>query len=230
MYDNTIKIAVPMRSDYSEHYLNALRMSGADPVRIDPKADWNADDYAGLVLPGGVDIEPLRYGEEVNGSLNSDPELDEFQLKIMDAFVRQRKPILGICRGLQLINIYFHGTLTQDIGSYVQFHARDKGSDEDKVHITRADPERFLADLYGTEFYTNSSHHQAIKHLGEGLCIVQRSKEGIPEAMYHVVLPIWSVQWHPERMCYAYARKDTVDGSILLKWFINKCAEHITNQ
>ena len=225
MCNNNIRIAIPAPEKDVPNYLDALRALGATPVLVNPDCDAAAFD--GLLLPGGVDVDPLRYGCE-NTASHVDPDLDAWQWKVLEKFVALSKPVFGICRGHQLINVYFGGTLIQHIDC-ADRHAQDAGTHIDKVHATHADPGRFIAELYGTNFSTNSSHHQAVDRLGKGLCIVQRSAEGIAEAMYHVVLPVWSVQWHPERMCFAFRRDDTADGSIVLKWFLEKCAQRKTN-
>lgn len=217
-----LRIAVPGPETATRNYVNALKSLGAQPVLTRPGADPAGFD--GLLLPGGGDIDPVYYHEEMNGSQEPDPELDKWQMTTLDTFVRARKPVMGICRGHQMINIYFGGTLVQDLPN-ASSHARDPGSDEDKVHGNTAEPGSFIADLYGTCFPTNSSHHQSIKTPGEGIVCCQTSADGVPEALYHRELPIIAVQWHPERMCFKFRRPDTVDGSLVLNRFLQLCRE-----
>ena len=126
--------------------------------------------------------------------------------------------MLGICRGQQLINVGFGGTLIQHLPSSDR-HAYE-GSD--KVHMSRVAEGCFLWDLYGEAFPVNSAHHQAVDAPGEGIEVVQWSDDDVAEAIVHRALPVWGVQWHPERMCLAHRREDTVDGLRLFQWFIDQ--------
>ena len=213
-----VALAVPPeRATSYKNYFAALRAAGAEPV-----AAWGTFDITrlgGLLLPGGGDVEPSRYHRENRGSANIDPALDEGQLAALDAFVKAGRPVLGVCRGHQLINVYFGGALIQDIATREDHVAKDE---KDNRHDTTARPGCFLAMLYGEAFRVNSSHHQAVETLGAGLRAVQWAPDGIVEALCHETLPIHAVQWHPERMCLEHARGDTVDGMALLKWFIGE--------
>ena len=150
----------------------------------------------------------------------------ELQWQALQDFISAGRPVLGTCRGQQLINIFFGGTLIQHLPTAVH-HSRDEGDDRDKAHLTRAEPDSFLGRLYGAEFAVNSSHHQAIDAIGEGLRAVQWSDDSVIEGIEHIALPVWGVQWHPERMCFARARRDTVDGAALFHWFLNECQRRL---
>lgn len=180
--------------------------------------------FDGLLLPGGGDLDPALYGEEVkeNGAAWIHPELDSAQWALLDAFVKMEKPILAICRGHQLLNVYFGGTLIQDLGEKNAVH-RYTGSD--KVHHSTAEAGSWVADLYGTDLYTNSAHHQAVAKIAPGFRVIQVSDDGVIEAMVNDSLPILSIQWHPERMCCAHKRDDTVDGSLVFRRFYELCGE-----
>lgn len=222
MDEEELKIAIPARPEEIQNYINALSALGAKPIQVG--ADCEATEFDGLLLPGGKDIDPGRYGQDNSACGPLDPELDDWQFAVTDAFAKLKKPIFGVCRGHQLLNVYFGGTLIQNI-AHAALHACDPGTETGKVHSNSCEAGSFLAKLYGTEFFTNSSHHQAIDRLGDKLNIVMRSPEGYAEGMHHEELPIWSVQWHPERMCFAFKSPDYVDGSIVLKWFLGQCAE-----
>ena len=151
-----------------------------------------------------------------------DDALDEMQLTVLDRFVKAGKPVLGTCRGHQIINVYFGGTLIQHLPQSPR-HRRDPGASTDKAHPTRAAEGSFLAQLYGTDFTVNSAHHQAVEIPGKDIEVVQWSDDGVVEAFHHTKLPVYGVQWHPERMCFANRRMDTVDGADLFQWFIGQC-------
>lgn len=142
---------------------------------------WDA-----LLLPGGGDLEPWRYGQENTASRGLEPERDRAELELLAEFTAAGKPVLGICRGLQTINVFFGGTLAQDIPG----HSAVDGAD--RLHRVRT--------ARGEEILVNSAHHQAADRLGSGLRAVQWAEDGVVEALRHVRLPVWAVQWHPERL------------------------------
>ena len=214
-----IAIPVPDLARYA-NYADVLSALGALPVGVG--ADVDAEGFDGLLLPGGGDIAPSRYGQADAGCLYVDPALDDMQFAALGAFVKAGRPVLGICRGHQLVNVYFGGTLIQHLAQAAA-HSRGGGS-EDRVHATTAVPGSVLCGLYGEAFRVNSSHHQGVDRLGEGLAVTQYSADGVVEALEHERLPILCMQWHPERMCLAHARSDTVDGSAVVGYFLELCA------
>ena len=146
-----------------------------------------------LLLPGGGDIEPRRYGQRNTASVGLEPMRDARELALIQQFTLRKKPILGICRGLQCINVAFGGTLLQDIPG----HSAAGGID--RLHAVRCAPSP-LRELYGERHIVNSAHHQAIDCPGSGLVPVQWSPDGVIEAVCHRSLPVLAVQWHPERL------------------------------
>lgn len=175
--------------------------------------------YHALVLPGGGDIAPILFGAENKGSQNIDESLDRIQLYLLDAFLYTGKPVLGICKGLQILNVYFGGTLIQDLPeSSRHIHAYQNG---DRIHPTKAARGTFAEKLYGGAPVTNSAHHQGIGTVGDGLLVAQYSHDFVIEAMYHEKFPLLGVQWHPERMCFACANPRMEDGSLLLRYFLS---------
>ena len=179
--------------------------------------------YDGLILCGGTDLHPSRFGEEIDGSVNIDTDRDEAEFALMQAYLDAGKPILGICRGHQLINVYFGGSLHQDMEDSVA-HKRQKGCD--MVHTVTAEPDSVLGKLYGTTFAVNSAHHQAVKALGKGLRATAIWDDRFVEAVEHETYPVMGVQWHPERMSFRNRREDTVCGEELLKYFIDLCRQY----
>ncbi len=219
-----LTIALPVPKTWAtptNNYFGTLAALGARGVAVDAEVDPSGFD--GLLLPGGGDLNPALYHRPNRGSDPADDELDQLQMAALDAFVKAKKPVFGICRGHQLINVYFGGTLIQNL-SQAATHSRCGGPD-DKVHGVRTEAGSLLYELYGENFSVNSAHHQGIEELGEGLVITQWADDGVIEAVEHASLPVFSVQWHPERMCLERTRKDTVDGSLVIRQFLELCSE-----
>ncbi|MCI9292178.1 MAG: gamma-glutamyl-gamma-aminobutyrate hydrolase family protein [Erysipelotrichaceae bacterium] len=148
----------------------------------------------GLVLSGGYDLHAAYFHQSLDSSaqLYQRP-VDLFDFTLLDAFIKEKKPILGICRGFQVINVYFHGTLKQDI---------DKSSHEEynHAHSLLIESSSLFSGLFPQNALVNSYHHQAIDVLGKSLLIQAKTRDGINEAFIHETLPIIGVQWHPEKL------------------------------
>lgn len=203
-------------------YEAAVAMAGGSPSSgYCPSPDLSFD---GLLLAGGGDIHPSHFHQEHNGSEDIDLNRDRAEFTLLRAFMEAGKPILGICRGHQVINVGLGGSLIQHIGDELSlFHRRTPGHEEDKVHLVRANPRSWYHDTYGEVFPVNSSHHQGLGTLGEGLFPVLWSEGGIVEGVAHENYPLLSVQFHPERMTGAHARPDTVDGGDIFRYFLSFC-------
>jgi putative glutamine amidotransferase len=188
-------------------------------------------DYAelvdALVLQGGADISPLTYGQQpLHPDWQGDAIRDRYEIELIEAFRRLGKPILGICRGAQMLNVAFGGTLLQDIATQQQGSRRHVDAelyDQLWHHIDLA-PDGLLHRLYPQHpaqgLPVNSIHHQAIDRLGEGLCVEARScEDGVVEAIRsrHADF-IVGVQWHPE---FHWHRHDLLDPTPLLQGLLN---------
>lgn len=220
-----MRILIAGLSDKTQNYVAAVAATGMESVvSLTLPTDLTFPDFDGLILPGGADIDPARYGQPLCGSQNIAPELDDAQFAILDAFLKTEKPVLGICKGHQILNVYFGGDLIQDLEN----SSSHRANPDDQVHLTHAEPDSWLARLYGTDFATNSSHHQAVGQVGRGFHVIQRSDDGVIEAIAHESRPILSVQWHPERMCCGRRRTDTADGSQVFLYFRKLCEEYQT--
>ena len=215
------KILLSCGPNGASHYEAAVRAAGGLPVSLHCPA--GGDGFDALVLCGGDDLDPARYGQECSGSQPPDLPRDKAEFALAEAFLSSGRPILGICRGLQLLNVALGGTLIQDLGPLVPFHAREPGSEADKVHSVQARPGSLLHTLYGPRFSVNSSHHQALDHLGEGVTVTARSERGVAEAFELPGRAVLGVQFHPERMTGPMARADTVDGGALFRWLLAQC-------
>ena len=173
------------------NYIRALEAVGLTPVVCRD----GGSACGALLLPGGGDIPGNRLPED--------------EWRTIQAFAAAEKPILGICRGMQALNVCFGGTLYV----YVPGHQADAG---DILHDTRAVGE--LAELAGTAPRVNSNHHQAICRLGRGLGVRQWAPDGVIEGVCHSELPVLGVQWHPERQSFALRREDAADGAAVFWW------------
>ena len=185
-----------------KNYENALTLVGAPLAETPEGADV-------LLLPGGGDMHPRLYGQAIDGSEDIDEARDEHELALIDDFLRVGRPVLGICRGLQVLNVYFGGTLRQHIEGHSQIDGHDR------LHPVCAEG-GLLRTLYDPRFAVNSAHHQAVDTLGTGLKVLARADDGTVEAVGHRTLPVFAVQWHPERLCGAFARPESADGARLL--------------
>ena len=217
----TPRILVSASKDGWENYKNALLAAGAQPVgSYCPEVDLSFD---GLLLTGGGDVDPAHYGQEMDGSQPPDPARDAAEIAFAKAYLAAGKPILGVCRGLQLLNVVLGGTLQQDVGDALRpFHSHAEG-EADLVHPVQAEPGSLFEGLYGAHFAVNSWHHQALDKLGDGVIPALRSEGGLVEGFVHASLPVVAVQFHPERMTGALARPDTVDGAAIFEHFVSLC-------
>lgn len=165
-------------------------------------------DYAnsmdGLILQGGADIHPSCYGQTPNyPDYETDVVRDQFELELLSAFVEAKKPVLGICRGMQLINILFGGSLHQDVvdvGVAAHPHVM-KEAEENYRHGLQLVAGGWLSQRHGglLEAQVNSIHHQGVDRLGNGLSIEAYSQDGVVEAIRHRDHAfVVGVQWHPE--------------------------------
>jgi putative glutamine amidotransferase len=192
-------------------YAEAIECAGGVPIVIPyindtKKLEQIVNICDGIVFTGGADVSPSFYGEiESEMCGKEEPKRDEIEISLVILALKAKKPILAICRGAQLINVAFGGTLYQDIPSeyetsisHIQAEARTEYSHS--VKIEKGTP---LFDLVGCEHMrANSFHHQAIKVLGKGLIPMAYAPDGIVEAVYLESYPyLRAYQWHPERIC-----------------------------
>ena len=158
--------------------------------------------FDGFLFTGGVDIDPSVYGEDILPVCGEiDKGRDTFELTLARTVAEMKKPAFGICRGIQTMNVALGGTLWQDIHSqYCEEGKPHCVKDEKDVPRHRVHLSGCLRELVGQDvIITNSYHHQSVKKLGEGLCAVGHSDEGLTEAIVHQTLPFYrAVQWHPE--------------------------------
>ena len=191
--------------------------------RSDMSLSAYADQLDALVLQGGADIAPQTYGETpLDPEWAGDRVRDRYEIELFNAFLTAGKPILGICRGCQLINVAFGGTLFQDIPTQVPkaiAHRDDEKYDE-QLHEMQLVPGTRLASLYPgkTRAMINSIHHQAVKTLGPGLEVEAIGHDGIVEALrWSGPSYVFGMQWHPEFLALETLHDEQLDGAPILK-------------
>lgn len=212
------RILISTPREGGENYVRAVERAGGRAVPVYcPPADETG--YAGLVLCGGGDVAD-RYTQMTNPApVDVDEERDRAELALTAAFLSAGRPILGICRGHQVINLVLGGTLILDLPPAGRaMHTRAEG--RDRLHPVRTEPDSFVGRLYGSACRVNSAHHQAVDRLAADLRAVQWSEDGVLEALEHSSAPVWGVQWHPERLTGA---DGTADGSAIFRAFFDLC-------
>jgi len=185
----------------------------------------------GLLLQGGSDVSPESYGQTpLDPAWNGDRVRDRYEIELLREFVSHGKPVLGVCRGAQLINVAFGGTLHQDIPTKFPLAVphRDPVAYDQLAHAVRIEPGSVLAQLYpdaGHSHEVSSIHHQAIDALGEGLVVEARSvPDGIIEAIRWTGSSyVVGVQWHPE--FHDGAARELLDDTPLLMEFLRRAEE-----
>lgn len=185
-------------------YEFALRQVGIDPVRISPDAPRSIESLDGLVLTGGTDINPARYGQGRDPQTEDpDDPRDELEIRLLHEALDNALPVLAICRGMQLFNVAHGGTLIQHLPS-ADLHSQKMPSAEPgkhgPAHDVRVSANTNLAGIIGEGNHAvNSRHHQAVDHVGKGLVVSAISADGVIEALERPDKPFAiAVQWHPE--------------------------------
>lgn len=202
----------PLKINYSPRDLSkAVAAVGGLPVVIPIDDPERMEKYAGildgLILAGGQDISPHLYGEDPRvGIKATSPKRDAAEVALTEAFMETGKPILGICRGLQLINAMFGGTLYQDLGENREIfikHVQETPTHH-PIHRVKVDPNSYLGAILPEEVKVNSLHHQVIRELADGLIATAIAGDGVIEAVEtaDATKNIVAVQWHPESTYY----------------------------
>lgn len=214
--------------DLPRRYIEAVERVGGVPVTLAPLREeslvpYYAQRLDALVVSGGRDIPPSLYGEEPIEATDALPEERPlFEIRLILQMLRLNKPVLGICYGCQLLNVAFGGSLIQDIPSQVPTavpHRRPVASEPHARHLVYLHEGTRLAQILdGEQIEVVSSHHQAVKRLGEGMRVAAVAPDGIVEAIEkegaHFCI---GVQWHPELdPCSTWTNR-------LMKAFVEAC-------
>lgn len=186
---------------------------GALPIVLPDVPGAKGEDYVdlfdALIIPGGPDADPTFYGEEPSRHIGStNYKRDVFEAELFKAFYKAGKPIFGICRGCQFINILMGGSVYQDLAadnpdSYIR-HSQGADGSYPTHHVEVAKGSSLYKSL-GATAYVNSRHHQGIKKVGEGLTVTAKAADGVVEAVETADGQIVAVQWHPENMWQEHA-------------------------
>ena len=183
-------------------YAAAVAAAGGLPLQLTRDADVEdvADLLDGLVLSGGADVDPTLYGAAPEDGLGTlEPARDTWELALLEAVERRDRPILAICRGLQMVNVARGGSLRQDVPLVAgRGHPQWARDGHEPSHPVTTVPGSRLRELLGDETAVNSLHHQVVAEVGAGLVVTARADDGEIEGLESVGGRILAVQWHPE--------------------------------
>lgn len=179
----------------SNYHRNVLAAGGLPiPIPLDGDPARYLPHLHGVLLTGGADIEPDRYGDAPDGHGSYEPERDAVELVLAECSLAADVPLLGICRGMQVLNVTTGGSLHQDVRS----HSCYDDDPDVAVHRVTFDEHSRLNLLYGHEAEVNSLHHQTLDRLGDGIVVTGRADDGVIEGIEMPGRDVIAVQWHPE--------------------------------
>jgi len=212
-------------------YVDAVTRAGGAPVLVPRTRDLETLEPAlarldGLLLPGGGDVVSLEFGEEPHpGNTHPDALLDRLEIEAARQAMARGMPVLGICRGIQVLAVAMGGALVQDIGAEVaeaiQHYARPR--EPSLVHTIAIEEGSLLAQVLGrTEMAVNSYHHQGVRDPGQGLKVCARSRDGVVEGLEASDGgPVLAVQCHPEEL-----EGDYPEFRPLFEWVVREASAY----
>lgn len=210
---------IPDLTDEALDLVSVITAIESNPIR--GKAFFEMNACNALILPGAMsDINPTRYGKEDEACRFVDNGTDDFWQLLCDEFIKKKRAVYGIGRGMQFLNVYFGGTLIQDLEDK-DMHDWNAPERDHRIHPVTAEKGSWLEEIYGSTFSVSSSHHQAIDRLADDLVADAYAPDGTIEAFHHKQWPIYGVQWHPEWMTLDFLSDKTADGVKDIQYFIN---------
>lgn len=212
------RILISRSPESSGLYEAAVERAGGEPLSFHcPDLEM---DFDGLILAGGGDMDPEEFQELNLGSVEIDKPRDQAELALVSRCINGGKPLLGICRGHQVVNIALGGTIYQDLKEPFRSAHAQTPEGASVSHPIQTAVYTMLDELYGSQLVVNSSHHQAVFKFGLGMYRTAWDENGIVEAMQHGSLPIWTVQFHPEQMT---GEDGGPDGQKIFDYFLEQC-------
>ncbi len=201
----------PPNYQIGKHYVKGVAKAGGIPVILPLLQEENeikemAKNLDGLLISGGVDMDPMIFAEEPHPKLGRvDPERDYFEKTILESFMEQGKAVFGICRGCQIINLVLGGTIYQDITAQIDKDLIKHSQNAPRWHATHSieiEKGTLLEKIFsGNSAKVNSYHHQAVKEPAPGFIVSARAKDGVIEAIESKDNQfLVGVQWHPEHL------------------------------
>ncbi len=227
----------PMNQEHAfvveENYMEAIRIGGGIPVLAGSSAI--PEDYAemadGLVLTGGGPPHPRYFGSTFSDIAENDlknmrvmasesnTKRDNLEFPILDAFVKRKKPVLGICRGYQILNVYTGGKMQLNF-AYKHGVEHQCGV----IHDVEATPDSVLGQIFGEKFLVNSYHWNVVSEVSDDWNVTARSQDGIVEGVQHKTLPMIGTQFHLERMCGPVRHPaQGPDSTPFFQYFVSLC-------
>lgn len=199
-------------------YVEAIRKAGGTAIMLPINDDVEevkeiVSVLDGVLIPGGPDLSPLLYGEEPIRQVTYTCQRDDlYEISIIKEAIKQKKPVMGICRGAQAINVSLGGTLIQDIPEQtdsIMCHYQDNLIRSERTHFVNLQADSMIARISGaTKIHVNSFHHQAIKEVAPCLKVVGHASDGIIEAVESEDGMILGLQWHPECLFPYYTESE----------------------
>ena len=219
-----------------EYYIMALKDLGIRDVFLSLNVE-KAKDVDGIIIPGSrCDVNPAFWNEEPSGAVYIDDALDQAQWEIMDFATSAGIPVIGMCRGIQFINVYYGGSLIQHLHSAYAH----KAFNPDRYHKICNTPGSFMEELYGPEVLVNSRHHQAVGRVGKGLkvaaswrcedvtgrALTEDWEEEVVDVLVHETHNVIGLQWHPEKMMYLGDKNARKTGERMMRYYLHRVEEY----
>lgn len=214
-----------LTNDYIQSIIQAGGIPVILPIGLDSDVEQLAKKIDGLVVTGGGDIDPILFGEEPHPKLGMiSPGRDTFEIAMIEKMLVCNKPILAICRGIQILNIAVGGDMYQDIYSQIDERLLQHSQNAVRTHMSHyvtATENSLLAEIAGqSTFKVNSFHHQAVRHVPKPLVVSGVASDGIIEAIESVEHAfVLGVQWHPEPL----AISGEISAKRIFSRFVESC-------